>query len=373
MPRLFLSAGDVSGDQHAARLLTALHQRVPDLVAEGLGGPALADAGLELHADLVSRAIIGIGPAAKEVPRLLGLLRRMAGVLDARRPDAVVLVDYPGLNLFVARLAHARGIPVIYFIAPQLWAWAPWRARRFARVVDEALVLFPFEEGFFRRAGMAAHHVGHPVLDGLPEQPPLREAISSRPRPVALLPGSRRREVASNLPVMLNAAAELLQTFPDASFHGAHVDPVRRDEMASLAEAAGVPLELHGDDIHGVMASCRCAAVASGTATLETAALGTPLVVYYRLTKGEDVMRRHLLVSPWVSQVNLVAGREVVPELLPCEDDPAGLAAALHPLLGDDALLEAQRKALAEVSVATKGRGAVERAADRLAARLSGS
>ena len=370
MPRLFLSAGDISGDQHAARLLTALHRRVPGLHCEGLGGPALSAAGMAIHEDLVSRAIIGIGPALREVPHLLGLLRRVAGILDARRPDVVVLVDYPGLNLYVARLAHRRGIPVVYFIAPQLWAWAPWRARRFARVVDEALVLFPFEQGFFRRAGMAAHHIGHPVLDGLPAAPPLRREITQLPAPVALLPGSRRREVATNLPIMLAAAAALHARQPQTSFHSAHVDSRRRDEMAALARAAGVALQIHADDVHGVMASCRCAAVASGTATLETAALDTPLVVFYRITRGEELIRRHLLVAPWISQVNLVAGREVVQELLPCHDDPGPLSLTLEQLL-DEGTAAQQRRDLEEVRAAALGPGAVERAAAHIAPRLS--
>src|SRR5690606_27629665 len=139
---------DTSGDQHAARLLTRLRERVPDLAAEGLGGPRLAAAGLELHHDLVAGAIMGIGPAVRAVPELLGLLRRVAARFDAAPPDRVVLVDYPGLNLQIARLAARRGIPVTYFVAPQLWAWAPWRVRRFARVVSEAWVIFPFEVPF---------------------------------------------------------------------------------------------------------------------------------------------------------------------------------------------------------------------------------
>ena len=368
--RLFLSAGDVSGDQHAARLVTALRRRVPGLAVEALGGPELARVGVPLHEDLVRRAIIGIGPALAEVPHLLGLLRRVAGIFDARRPDVVVLVDYPGLNLFVARLAARRGIPVVYFIAPQLWAWAPWRVRRFARVVDEALVLFPFEVGFFRRAGIEAHHVGHPVLDGLPPSPPVRAAIAERPCPVALLPGSRRREVAAHMPILLGAAKRLLERRPELSFHAAHVSAERRTEMAEAAERAGVELQLHGDDVHGVMASCRCAAVSSGTATLETFALGTPLVVLYRLTRTEQLMRRALLLPPWVSQVNLVLGREAVPELLPTDDDAAPLVARLAPLLDDSPQYAAQRAAIDELRRVCGGPGAVEHAAQHLARRL---
>lgn len=371
MPSLFLSAGDVSGDQHAARLVQHLRAARPDIEVEALGGPALAAAGVPLHEDLVSRAIIGILPAAAEVPRLLGLLRRVAGLFDERRPDLVVVVDYPGLNLYVARLAHRRGIPVLAFIAPQLWAWAPWRVARFARVVDEALVLFPFEQRFFGRAGIETHHVGHPVLDGLPASPPLRTHITDLPCPVALLPGSRRREVAGHMPLLLGAARRLLEQHPETSFHSAHVDPVRAAEMARWAERLGVPLTLHGADVHGVMASCRCAAVASGTATLETAALGTPLVALYRLTRAEELMRRTLLVSPWVSLVNLAAGEALVPELLAVGEDPEPLARALEPLLHDGPARSAQLAGLQQLSRSALARGAVARAAERVLARLA--
>lgn len=377
MPRLFLSAGDTSGDQHAARLVRRLQQLVPGLAVEGHGGPELAAAGCRLHTDLVSQSIMGLGAALKAVPEMFGVLRRTAGVLDARRPDAVVLVDYPGFNLYVARLAHKRGIPVVYFVAPQLWAWAPWRARRFARVVDEALVIFPFEVPFYRDAGLEAHYVGHPLLDTLPRDEAalaaVRDpAITARPRPVALLPGSRAREVAAHMPMLLTAAKELLGRHPDASFHTAHVTPLERQRMAEHARAIGVPLEIHDDRVHAVMASCRCAVVASGTATLETGLLGTPLVLLYRVKHLEGALVRQLILTPWVGLVNLTSGRQVHPEVLQYDDDTRALVAAVEPLLQDGEAWLAQRQALVELRTRLRAdtQGAVEGAAQRLAARL---
>lgn len=369
--RLFLSAGDTSGDQHAARLVRRLHQLVPDLEVEGLGGPELMAAGVKLHADLASHAIIGIRPAVKAAPQLLGLLRRVAGAFDERRPDVVLLVDYPGLNLFVARMAHRRGIPVVYFVAPQLWAWAPWRVRRFARVVDEAHVIFPFEEAFFRDAGIDAHWVGHPLIDGLPADPPLLDDITKLPRPVALLPGSRRREVRAHMGLLLGTARSLLERHPDISFHTAHVAAVERDNMERAAAEAGVPLHIHGNRVHEVMASCRCALVASGTATLETAMLGTPLVVFYRITPTEKRLSRWLLVPPFVGQVNLVSGRSVTPEVLVTDDDPLPLITALEPLVTDSHGWHAQTEEIALLRSRCLGRGAIERSADLLATRFS--
>jgi len=378
MPRLFFSVGDVSGDQHAARLVRRLQQLVPGLAVEGHGGPELAAAGCRVHTDLVRQSIMGFAAALAAVPAMLGMLRQTGGILDARRPDAVVIVDYPGFNLYVARLAHRRGIPVIYFVAPQLWSWAPWRARRFARVVDEALVIFPFEVAFWRDAGVPAHFIGHPLLDGLPhDEAGLRAArdpaLAALPRPVALLPGSRPREVREHMPLFLAAARQLLPRYPDATFHAAHVSPAERENLAAHARDAGVPLQVHGERVQAVMASCRCALVASGTATLETALLGTPLVVAYNVSPNEWRLIQTLAVTPYMGQVNLVAGRRVTPEVVLLTGDaeaPRRLAEALAPLLGDTPEWREQRRALEALRGRTAGPGAIERAAQHLAARL---
>lgn len=376
-PRLFVSAGDTSGDQHAARLLVRLRELCPGLSAEGLGGPELAAAGCALHEDLVKDAIFGLSGALRAVPHMLGVLRRTAGVLDARRPDAVILVDYPGLNLYVARLAAARGIPAIYFVAPQLWAWAPWRARRFARVLSEALVIFPFEVAFWRSAGVPARYIGHPLLDGLPHDEAgllarRDPAITALPRPVALLPGSRPREVRELMPLLLAAARHLLAAHPDASFHCAHVSAVERANIERHAAQAGLPLVLHGDRVHAVMSSCRAALVASGTATLETALLGTPHVLVYRLSPAFYRVAQQLIVTPFVGQVNLVAGRAVTPEVVvraAGPDEARLVAQAALPLLSDGPQADAQRSAFAELRRRV-GTGAVEAAAQHLAVRL---
>jgi len=378
-PRLFFSVGDTSGDQHAARLLLRLQQLVPGLAAEGLGGPALAGAGCALHEDLVRQSIFGFSSALAAVPHMLSVLRRAAGVLDARRPDAVILVDYPGLNLYVARLAAARGIPVIYFVAPQLWAWAPWRVRRFARVLSETLVIFPFEEAFWRAAGVPAHYIGHPLLDGLPhDEAALRAvrdpALAALSRPVALLPGSRPREVADHMPLFLAAAKLLLARHPDTTFHAAHVSAAGRENVAAHARAAGLPLEIHGDRVHAVMSSCRAALVASGTATLETGLLGTPLVVVYHVSPALARVGRLLLIPPYFGQVNLVAGRAIAPELLLQHGEARAaekVAEAALPLLEDTPAWHEQRRALAELRERTSGPGAIERAAQHLARRLA--
>lgn len=371
MTRLFFSVGDASGDIHAARLIEALRELRPGLVAEGLGGPRMAAAGCELVEDLMSRAIMGIGAAVAAVPHLMGVLRRVAGVLEARRPDAVILVDYPGLNLSVARMAHRRGIPVYYFVAPQLWAWAPWRARRFARSVDETLVIFPFEVPFFEGAGIRATYIGSPAMDQLPATSAVDAAIADQPCPVAILPGSRPRETREHLPILLAAAKALVERHPEATLHSAHITASARTETAAAARAAGVEVTIHDDRVHAVMASCRLALIASGTATLETALLGTPMVIFYKTTKFEETLRRYLVVSDFIGQVNLVAGHEVCPEIIQDHDAPDALIAAAEPLLTDTPEYLRMQREIGRVQQLAGRRGAVQRAAEILHDRLS--
>lgn len=378
MTHVFLSVGDLSGDQHAARLVEELRARVPGITFEGLGGPNLAAAGVSVHEDLVSRAVIGIQAVARQLPFFFGVLRRVAGILDARRPDAVVLVDYPGLNLNVARLAHRRGIPVYYFVAPQLWAWASWRVKRFAKAVDEAFVIHTFEAAFYTDAGLPATYVGHPTADALRDagqaDPEVVAALEAEPLAVALLPGSRPREVTEHFPVFLDAAAKLAARHPDLRCHAAHVDPVQRERMVAMAETAGVPLSVHGDAVHAVMQGCHAALVGSGTATLETGLLGTPMVIYYSIRgRLECFIRDWMLVTPWVGEVNLAAGRLVCPEVLQEEPDAGALADALEPLLGDTEAHARQLAGFERVRQRVSGAGVVvataELLADRLAAR----
>ena len=371
MSHLFLSAGDPSGDHHAARLLTHLHDLSPDLTVEGLGGPAMQAAGCELHEDLASQSIVGFGAAFRALPAMLGLLRRVGGILDSRRPDAVVLVDYPGFNLLLASMARSRGIPVVYYVAPQFWAWATWRLRRFARLVDEALVILPFEKPLFQDMGVKTHYIGHPLEDGLDQKSAVSPAITDQPLPVALLPGSRGREVTEHTPWLLETAQILAQSHPDITFHTAHVDAKRLQAITDMASQAGVALQTHGDDVHGVMASCHCALVASGTATLETALLGTPLVIYYKVTAFEQLIRRTLLVPPWVGLVNIAAGKQICEEVIITKPDAQRLAKACEPLLDQGEAYQEQKTALSKLGREKEAPEASLQAAEHVVARLA--
>jgi len=364
-PRLVLSAGDVSGDQHAARLVEALRARVPGLVCEGLGGPRMAAAGCALQENLVERAVFGVGAALAEIPHMLSVLRAFDARLRARRPAAVVVVDYPGLNLHVARVARRAGVPVVAFVAPQLWAWMPWRARRLARAASEALVIFPFEKPFFERAGLPSTYVGHPLADAIPERVPVPAAIAGAPCPVALLPGSRGKELRLHRPAFLEVARRVLQQLPEATFHTAHVTARGREALAG----GPVEVQVHGGDVHGVMAGCRAALVASGTATLETALLGTPMVIAYGLTPVDLLIGRLLVIPELFGKANLVAGRRVFPEHVLVDGDVAPLVRSLVPLLRETGERRAQLEALDALRAEHLRAGATARSARIIASR----
>ena len=327
--RFFISAGDVSGDIHAAGLLRRCRSLAPGTEWFGLGGARMQAAGCELIEPPESDPVMGFLPVIARLPRYLRLLARLHRILSLERPREVVLVDYPGLNLRIAALATRLGIPVTYFICPQLWAWAPWRIRGFARTVNRALVIFPFEEAYFSRHGVPTLYVGHPLCDsveGRPEET-RREgpAAETRGRILALLPGSRRREVEANLPVMLAAARRIRARDPDCRPVMAHQDAGLLAGAREMAAAAEVPLETRRGSIAPLARAARLCLVTSGTATLEAAFTGTPLVVQYRTARIAALLAPLFLTVPWICQVNLIAGEGIVPEHLLARSDPAPL------------------------------------------------
>lgn len=320
--RILISAGELSGEQHAARLITALKRLDPTLHIDAFGGELMEAAGAELRAPLSKHAVMGFSAVFAAIGTFAGFLRRFADDLATRRPAAVILVDYPGLHFKFAQLARRAGIPVFYYCCPQLWAWAPWRAERFARRVDRAFTIFPFEEGYFRHLGVAAEYVGHPAADRLAEEVPdaadeaLRARIAKEPLPVALLPGSRRQEIRGKLPWMLAVARRMAQEEPGVRFFLPQLRTETRELCTQMLRADGFDRCEIIDRVAPLLRAARCALVASGTATFEVGYFGVPMVVLYKITPMQRFLGSQLLTVPWISQVNLVAGREVVPEVV---------------------------------------------------------
>lgn len=330
--RVFVSAGDASGDLHAAELVRAIRQRRPDATFEGFGGRALAEAGVALHERLADHPVMGLKLVLPALGRFIGLLNGCDRLFAGRPPDVVVPVDYPGFNVRLARLARRRGIPVCYYVCPQYWAWAPWRTRTLAAAVDLGLVTLPFETDFFSRYGMATRFVGHPLADRLASEPPASE--DARDSVVGLVPGSRRREIEANLPWQLAAAHALFERLGRSlPLAAVHPDPERQARITAIARAAGVEVEVSSGSLPRLLGRCRFAFATSGTATLEAALLRVPTVVVYRISTFERLALPFTLLVPFVSLANLLTGRELFPEFVTDRDPTLAMAQAAQRLI----------------------------------------
>jgi lipid-A-disaccharide synthase len=363
MPRLLVSCGEPSGDVYAGGLVRHLRRGRPDLEVFGLGGDRLAGDGARLIAHVRELAVVGLWEVVSHLPRFRRIFSEVLAEADRARPDAAVLVDYPDFNLRLARALHRRGIPIAYYVSPQVWAWRPGRVEQIRRTVAHMIVIFPFEEAVYRDAGVPVTFVGHPLVDLVSPSRDRAGFLGSlgldpaRPL-VALLPGSRRKEIAHNLPAMGGAVELLARRAPHLQFAAAvapSIDPAQ--------VAAGLPpgVALAPGRAHDVLAAADAAVVASGTATVEAALIGTPMVVVYRLSPLTYHLGRRFVRVPHVAMANLIAGRRIVTELIQGDFTPEAVAAEVIRLLGPDGI--AMRAALAEVRGRLGPGGASERAA----------
>ena len=370
MPSIAFSVGDPSGDIHAAHLIEALKRRLPDLHCSGLGGPAMAGTGVELLEDLTKAAAIGPFDAARHLGRLRRARRLFDDHLARHKPDLVVLVDFGDYNLpVIAPLAKRRGIPVLYYISPQLWAWGAWRMRYVKRFVDRMVVFFPFEEALYREAGVPVTWVGHPLVDAARPSRSREEAftrfgLNRWRRTVGLLPGSRDDEVRRHLPLMLSAATTLAWHMPGVQFLLVKAPSVSAEAVAALrAKVPQAEVRVVEGSIYDALQVMEAAMVASGTATLEAALCGVPMVVVYRGSWPTYLAAKAVVRVPHVALVNVVAGRRLVPELIQHHATPAALAAETMSLLRDEERCRTIKEGLREVREKLGPPGAVERAA----------
>jgi lipid-A-disaccharide synthase len=371
--RVLIVAGEPSGDAHAARLVRALRSRVACRVF-GVAGPRLRAEGVEARVPQEDLAVLGFAEVVAKLPVLWRTRRVLLDAVERERPDAVVLVDYPGFNLRLGPQLRARGARVFYYIAPQVWAWHPERAARMASWVERLAVVFPFEEPQFRAAGVNARFVGHPLLDDLaPEtdETGLRAACGAAPgAPIlGLLPGSRAQEVERMLGPMLEAAARLRCAEPRLAVVVARAAGLGENAYARARGAEGVRVVT--GLTHAVQSFATACAVSSGTATLETALLGAPLVVVYRTGGITYAIARRLVTLNRIGLPNIVAGEDVAPELVQDALTPAALAAALAPWLSDPAARAAAAARLDVVRARLGTPGASARAAAWLAEMLA--
>ena len=354
-PAVMLVAGEASGDLHGAMLCRALRGLDPGCRLFGMGGMRMAAEGMKLMVDVTTKAVVGGSEALGQVPRLYRAYRELRAVLEsADRPAVLVLIDFPEFNLRLARAARKAQVPVVYFIPPQVWAWRGGRVKTIRRFVSLVLAVFPFEAALYRRAGVPVEFVGHPLLDQL-QAPPTRGAareqlgIGDRTAVVALLPGSRHQEVVRVLPAMRDAATEILRAVPGTRFVLGLAPTIERDLVVQHL-AGGPPVEIVEGQTHAVIRAADVGLVTSGTVTLETALLGTPMVVCYRLSFVSELLARLVLRVPWVSLANLTLGRAVVPELYRRTTTGERLAREALRLLTDAGAREAQRAAFSELA-----------------------
>ena len=345
-PIIFLTAAEASGDTHAANLITVLARRLPSARFIGVGGPRMAAAGCELLEDVTAHASMLLGPLTK-IPYFRRVIAQVDQAMAQTPPDVLVPVDSPALNWHMASAARRRGVPVMYYVAPQVWAWGPWRVRKVRRLTDHVACLLPFEPEYFRQRGVPATFVGHPLFDHVPPrepapvQPPADDAWR-----IILLPGSRPGEIRNHAAAMVRTAELIRARHPRAEF----TICVENDRAAGqVAELAGTSLPIVAGRTHEIMARSHFAIAKSGTVTLETAYFGLPMVVVYRASRlAYNLVRWWLFRTKYLSAVNIVAGREMVPELMPWGGNVDELAnAALRQLENPQALLAKSSELLA--------------------------
>lgn len=368
---IMLSAGEASGDLHGGMLCRALRELSPGLRLTGMGGGHMAAAGMEVIVDPTGHAAVGTSEAVGRVPALYRAYRAMGRRLLADRPRALVLIDFPEFNLRLARRARRAGVPVVYFIPPQLWAWRAGRVRQMARRVTRVLAVFPFESPLYERARVPVTFVGHPLLDVVPldlTRDEARRRLGADPGHalIGLLPGSRPGEVERLLPPMLEAARRLAAADGRRRFVLGLAPTVAPEQVAAIRSksAPGIPsINLVSGRTYEVMAAADTLLIASGTATLEAALLGAPMVICYRVSRLTELLARALTRVRWIGLPNLVSGRAVVPELIQGEVTGARLAEEAARLLEDPVAATAQRAAFKDLRARLGEPGVGRRAA----------
>jgi lipid-A-disaccharide synthase len=367
MPRILLVTGEASGDLHGAHLAAAIVAQDPAVEVVGIGGAAMRAAGVTLIPDVPQLDVMGlIGLSA--VRTWIGRLRAVRRILRSEPWDLVVFIDNPGLNLHFARVAKAAGRRVLYYIAPQVWAWRPGRMKWIRRRVDHVVVILPFEARLYERAGVRCTFVGHPLLDSVApnyDKTALRRRYQLRESApvVGLLPGSRAAEVTMLLPLLLETAAQTAAREPATQFLVAQAASIDDHLLNRLLEDSPVRVQIVKDQASEVMAASDLLVVASGTATLQAAVIGTPMILVYKTTLPTYWVARLLIRVKWIGLVNLVAGRTIVPELIQDEANAERLIGEVRALLNDREAYNRMKDGLREVRHALGEPGASRRAA----------
>jgi len=354
--RILISAGEASGEMYGAQLIEALLRREPSLEFFGAGGDRMRAAGCDTIVDAKDLAVVGISEIVSHLPKIYGLFHKLVAEADRRQPDLAIVIDSPAFNWRVARQMHKRGIPVVYYVSPQFWAWRQGRVRLLRRYINKALVIFPFEEKFYRDRGVDATFVGHPLAD-LPQPAIDREAYATTysldaAKPwITLMPGSRTKEVGMNLPTILESASKLGAEY---EFVLPVAPTLDRSFLESLIGGSRDSVRLVPDAL-AALAHSRAGIIASGTATVEAAMMGVPFVMVYRVSPLTYFLGRSRVKVPHFAMVNLIAGREIVPELVQDDFTAAKVVARVKEILPDGQARDRMIEDLAAVKTLLRG------------------
>jgi lipid-A-disaccharide synthase len=359
-------AGEASGDLHGAKLIQAMQKKKPGLFYCGIGGPALKQAGVRILVDASELTVVGITEVFAKLPGILKGMGAIKKLLNSLKPDLLILIDFPDFNLHVAAIARKLGIPVLYYISPQVWAWRRGRVKRIGRLVDRMAVILPFEEQFYTENQVAATFVGHPLLDApLPTADQILSSGGQEQVTIGLMPGSRDSEISRHLPVMLETADILKDRLKDVRFIISHAPSVARQQIEVIVagHAGRMDFEIISEGVETVFARSDMLVAASGTVTLQAAIHGIPMVIIYKVSPVSFLLGRALVRVPHIGLVNLVAGRELVPELVQDAASARNIAAAVENMLADPGHLNQLKQQLFDLRDVLGGGGASRKVA----------
>lgn len=364
---VMIIAGEASGDLHGSRLVTAMRKRDNALFFCGIGGQALKAAGVRVFVDASELSVVGITEAFSKLPHLLKGMAVAKRTLKRLLPDLLILIDFPDFNLNVAAFAKKLGIPVLYYISPQIWAWRPGRVKKIGKLVDHMAVILPFEEDFYKTHEIPVTFVGHPLLDAnFDYGKKVFENPDDDISVIGLLPGSREREIARHLPIMLDAAQILLKRINNVKFIISLAPDVKRKNVEEIVnkKKGAADFEIASGHVRKIFEKSSVVIAASGTVTLESAIAGTPMVIIYKVSPISYWLGRAMIQVKHIGLVNLITGKKIVPELLQDQASPIRIADTVFNMLSDASGLEKLRLELLQVKDALGGPGAADRVAD---------
>lgn len=371
MSKIMISVGEASGDLHGASLATALKTIQPDIKIFGMGGQAMKAAGVDIAYDIADLGVIGFVEIIKNLPKLFRLRDSLGELMERERPDALVIIDYHGFNIRLAKIAKQKGIPVISYICPKVWAWGRGRAKTVAETVEKVAAIFPFEVDVYREAGANVTFVGNPLLDIVQTTMPKKEAyefFGANPEEpvVLLLPGSRQQEIVNLLPVMLSAAEKIRSKLPTCQFFLPVASTISREMITQMISSHNVNVILTEKNTYDLMNIADMGIAASGTVTLEASLLKLPTVIIYKVAALSYLIGKIVVKIPHISLPNIVAGRKIVPELVQSAANVDNIVKEALPILTDPTVRAGIVSDLVEMGQKLGTTGAVKRVAQEI-------